>query len=78
MHGLARQVAYGKQDEISDLDLQAQLNASHCLTVIMACIIFWQTREISRAIKESEPQPADIELSLLEHISPIGWENVTL
>ena len=40
MHALARQVSYGKQGKISARDLQAQLNASNCLTIIMACIIY--------------------------------------
>ncbi len=78
MHALARQVAYGKQGKISARDLQAQLNTCNCLTIIMACIIYWQTKEISRVIQECDPEAANIDLSLLEHISPIGWENIIL
>ena len=78
MHALARQVAYGKQGKISARDLQAQLNTSNCLTIIMACIIYWQAKEISRVIQECDPEAANIDLSLLEHISPIGWENIIL
>lgn len=78
MHALARQVSYGKQGKISARDLQAQLNTSNCLTLIMACIIYWQAQEISRVIQECDPQAANIDLDLLEYISPIGWENVIL
>ena len=78
MHALARQVAYGKQGKIFARDLQAQLNTSNCLTIIMACIIYWQAKEISRVIQECDPEAANIDLSLLEHISPIGWENIIL
>lgn len=78
MHALARQVAYGKQGIISARDIPAQLNTSNCLTIIMACIIYWQANEISRVIQERDPQAAEIDLSLLEHISPIGWENIVL
>jgi TnpA family transposase len=78
MHALARQVSYGKQGKISARDLHAQLNTSNCLTIIMACIIYWQAKEISRVIQDHDAQMAGIDLNLLEHISPIGWENIIL
>lgn len=78
LHALARQVAYGKQGKITGRDLQAQKNTSNCLTLIMACIIYWQAKELNRVILECEPEKAGVDLDLLEHISPIGWENVVL
>jgi TnpA family transposase len=42
VHALARQVAYGKQGRLTTRDLQAQKNTSNCLTLIMACIIYWR------------------------------------
>jgi len=78
VHALARQVAYGKQGALMARDLLAQRNTSNCLTLIMACIIFWQAKEINRVILEENPDRAGGDLSLLEHISPVGWENITL
>ena len=78
IHALARQVAYGKQGRITTRDLQEQKNTSSCLTLIMACIIYWQAKEINRVILEYDPEGAGIDLSLLEHVSPIGWDNVIL
>lgn len=78
VHALARQVAYGKQGALLGRDLQAQRNTANCLTLIMACIIYWQAKEINRVILEEDPAEAGVDLSLLEHISPVGWENVTL
>ena len=78
MHALARQVAYGKQGTISARDWQAQKSTASCLTLIMACIIYWQAKEISRVILEHDPESAGVDLSLLERISPIGWENILL
>jgi hypothetical protein len=75
---LKRLVAYGKQGKITARDLQAQKNTSSYLTLIMACIIYWQAKEINRVILEGEPERAGIDLTLLEHVSPIGWENVVL
>ena len=44
----------------------------------MAAIIYWQAKEISRIIKEHNPEEADIDIMLLAHISPIAWSNVIL
>ncbi len=46
--------------------------------LIMMCIIYWQAEEIGRAIMEGEPEAAGVDLSLLEHVSPIGWDNIIL
>jgi TnpA family transposase len=78
MHALARQVAYGKQGKITGRDLQAQKNTANCLTLIMACLIYWQAKEISRVILANDPEGSLVDLSLLQHISPVGWDNVVL
>lgn len=54
------------------------MNSCSCLTLIIACIIYWQAREISRVIRSGEPEKHGIDLSMLEHVSPIEWENVVL
>lgn len=78
IHALARQVAYGKQGVLTARDLEGQRNTSSCLTLIMACIIYWQAKEINRVLLKENPEGAGVDLSLLEHISPIGWENIIL
>jgi hypothetical protein len=49
-----------------------------CLTLLLACVVYWQAKEISRVLKMGIPQGEDINISLLEHVSPIEWENVIL
>ena len=44
----------------------------------MACIIYWQAKEINRVTLEGDPEGTGIDLSLLGHISPIGWDNIIL
>jgi TnpA family transposase len=78
LYALARQVAYGKQGKLAARDLQGQKNTSSCLTLIMARIIYWQAQEIRRVLLEAKPEAAGVDLSLAEHISPIGWDNVLL
>ena len=75
LHALARDLNYGKRGRISRRDWLEQRNFCSCLTLILACIIYWQAKEIHRVLLESE-EPVD--LALLEHVSPITWDNVIL
>jgi hypothetical protein len=54
------------------------MNICSCLTLILACIVYWQAREISRVLSQCDPLGNGIDLSLLEHVSPIEWDNVVL
>lgn len=78
VNALTRQVPYGKQGRLVARDLQALQHTSSCLTLVMACIIYWQAKEINRVILEGDPDADGIDLSLLEHVSPVGWKNVLL
>jgi hypothetical protein len=69
---------FGKRGRISARDLQEQMNTCSCLTLILACIIYWQAREIERVVSECCPEAEKIDISLLEHVSPIEWDNVLL
>ena len=46
-----------------------------CLTLILACIVYWQAREISKMTAEPD-FPFDHDL--LRHVSPIECKNVIL
>jgi TnpA family transposase len=78
IHALARAVGYGKHGRITVRDWQGQKNSASCLTPMMACIIYWQAKEINRVLNECNAELAGVDLALLEHISPIGWENIIL
>lgn len=72
LHALARDVF------INARELWEQMNTCSCLTLILACIVYWQAREISRVLGQCDPAANGIDLSLLEHVSPIEWDNVVL
>jgi TnpA family transposase len=78
LHALARDVYYGRRGRINARELHEQMNSCSCLTLLLACVIYWQAKEISRVLKMGVPQGEDIDFSLLEHVSPIEWENVIL
>jgi TnpA family transposase len=78
IHQLARDILYAKQGKITAKDLYEQKNTCSCLTLVMSCIIYWQSKEITRVIKECNPELEGINLAMIEHISPIEWENIIL
>jgi hypothetical protein len=78
LHALARDVFYGRRGRINARELWEQMNNCSCLNLIPACIVYWQACEISRVLRECDPIANEIDLSLLEHVSPIEWDNVVL
>jgi hypothetical protein len=54
------------------------MNSCSRLNLILACIVYWQACEISRVLSECDPLANRIDLCLLEHVSPIEWDNVVL
>ena len=78
LHALARDLNYGKRGRISSRDLHEQRNSCSCLTLILACIVYWQAKEINRVVSECDSNGNGIELQFIEHISPITWDNVIL
>jgi TnpA family transposase len=74
MHQLARDVSYGNGGKISARDLIGQRNSCNCLTLITACIVYWQAKAINHLITTQDIEAAGLNLSMLQHISPIGWK----
>ena len=71
----ARAVYYEQWDRISALEVYDPVNACSCLTLILACMVYGQAREIS-PIAAAPDFPFDPDL--LPHVSPIEWNNVIL
>jgi TnpA family transposase len=78
LHAVARDVFYGKRGRINARELQDQMNSCTCLALIVACIVYWQAKEIARDVNDCDPEGNGIDVSLREHVSPIEWNNVVL
>jgi len=78
LHQLSRQVYYGKHGKITAREIVQLRNSCSCLTLIDACIVYWQAKEIMRVCNECDPSGQGINLHLLKHISPIEWHNLVL
>jgi TnpA family transposase len=76
LHTLARDVCFGKRGRVSGRDPQGPMNTCSCLTLVPACIIYWQAREIERVVCACAPEAAGIDLTLLGRVSPIEWDDV--
>jgi Tn3 transposase DDE domain-containing protein len=73
-----RDIVYGKRGHMTKRDFHEIMKTCGCLTLILACIIYWQAKEIGRVVSKCNPEAEGIDISLLEHISPIEWSNVLL
>jgi TnpA family transposase len=78
IHQLARDVTYGNRGRLKGKSLEDINSSGNCTTLMLACIIYWQAKEISRIVKEHDPKEAGVDLTLLAHISPIAWSNVII
>jgi TnpA family transposase len=78
LHALARDVYYGRRGRINARELHEQMNSCSCLTLILACVIYWQAKEISRVVRWCKPEEEKLDVALLERVSPIEWDNVIL
>jgi hypothetical protein len=78
LHSLSRDIVYGKRGHITERDFHEIMKTCGCLTLILACVIYWQAKEIGRVVSECNPEEEEIDTSLLEHVSPIEWDNVLL
>ncbi len=80
LHALARDVYYGRRGRVNARELHEQMNSCSCLTVILACVIYWQAKEISRVVRWCQLEDAEdkLDIALLERVSPIERDNVIL
>jgi TnpA family transposase len=77
IHALARDIKYGHRGTLNNRDWLQQKNSCSSLTLVIACIIYWQAKEIHRVIQTHTP-PEHIDLALLSNISPVSWKNIIL
>ena len=78
LHALARDVYYGRRGRINARELHEQRNSCSCLTLILACIIYWQAKQITQTVRSEAVAEEGIDATLLQHVSPIEWDNVIL
>jgi TnpA family transposase len=78
IHALARDIKLGKRGRVHKRDWLEQRHSCSCLTLVIACIIYWQAKEINRVIQQCSPEKDSIDISLIQHVSPVSWDNIIL
>ena len=48
------------------------------LNLLIAAIIFWNTRYLEAAYRELRRQGQTVNEDLLRHVAPLGWEHIGL
>ncbi|HDR7612929.1 TPA: Tn3 family transposase [Bacillus mycoides] len=77
-HALARAVFFNRLGEIRDRSYEDQLHRASGLQLLILAIVLWNTVYISRAVDALRAKGVDIPEEYLQHISPLGWEHITL
>jgi TnpA family transposase len=77
-NALARAVFFNRLGEMRDRNFENQRYRASGLNLVVAAIILWNTVYLERAIKALKAHGRPIEDTLLQHISPLGWEHINL
>jgi hypothetical protein len=77
-HALARAVFFNQLGEVRDRSYEDQLHRASSLQLIVSAIVSWNTVYIERAIEMLRSKGVEIPEAYLQHISPLGWEHITL
>lgn len=68
---LARYLFLGEEGELRRRDYESQMERMSCLSLLMNCIVAWNTHYISKAIEQLRSEGNQIDSSLIAHITPL-------
>jgi TnpA family transposase len=77
-HALKRAINFNRLGEIRDRTSEGQQHRIAALNFLAAVVIYWNTWRlgeiVDRLVTAGQAPPPD----LLTHVSPLGWEHITL
>jgi TnpA family transposase len=77
-NALARAVFFNRLGEIRDRSFEQQRYRASGLNLVTAAIVLWNTVYMERAIEKLRELDKPIDDSLLQYLSPLGWEHINL
>jgi TnpA family transposase len=77
-NALARAVFFNRLGEMRDRSFENQRYRASGLNLVTAAIILWNTVYLERAINALKQHGEKIDETLLQHLSPLGWEHINL
>jgi len=77
-HALARAVFFNRLGEMRDRSFENQRYRASGLNLVTAAIVLWNTVYLEQAVQAIRDRGQTIDQSLLQHLSPLGWEHINL
>jgi TnpA family transposase len=77
-NALARAVFFNRLGEIRDRSFEQQRYRASGLNLVTAAIVLWNTVYLERAVNALRKQGNAIDDTLLQYLSPLGWEHINL
>ena len=77
-NALARAVFFNRLGEIRDRSFEQQRYRASGLNLVTAAIVLWNTVYLERAVNTLQKQRNLIDNTLLQYLSPLGWEHINL
>ena len=77
-NALARAVFFNRLGEIRDRSFEQQRYRASGLNLVTAAIVLWNTVYLERATNALQGQGKTLDASLLQYLSPLGWEHINL
>ena len=77
-NALARAVFFNRLGEIRDRSYENQRYRASGLNLVVAAILLWNTVYLERVVQAMRDAGKDVDGTLLQHLSPLGWEHINL
>ncbi|BEA04978.1 hypothetical protein VEE15_49610 (plasmid) [Escherichia coli] len=77
-NALARAVFFNRLGEIRDRSFEQQRYRASGLNLVTAAIVLWNTVYLERAAHALRGNGHAVDDSLLQYLSPLGWEHINL
>jgi hypothetical protein len=77
-NALARAVFFNRLGEIRDRSFENQRYRASGLNLVVAAIVLWNTVYLEKAVRSLKQHGRSVDDSLLQHLSPVGWEHINL
>ena len=77
-NALARAVFFNRLGEIRDRGFEQQRYRASGLNLVTAAIVLWNTIYLERVVNALRGHDSGIDDTLLQHLSPLGWEHINL
>lgn len=77
-NALARAIFFNRLGEIRDRSFEQQLYRASGLNLVTAAIVLWNTVYLERAVQALRDSGQPVDESLLQYLSPLGWEHINL